>query len=87
MFFSIAIIIVAYLPIFTLQRHEGRIFAPMAYTVVSALAFTGKTAEAEQLAKQRLERLPKDRDALRGGLHVGGDLGVWQAEAVPQEAE
>jgi len=35
--FSILIIIVAHLPIFTLQRHEGRIFAPMAYTVVSAL--------------------------------------------------
>ena len=35
--FSMLIIIVAYLPIFTLQRHEGRIFAPMAYTVVSAL--------------------------------------------------
>jgi len=35
--FSILIIIVAHLPIFTLQRHEGRIFAPMAHTVVSAL--------------------------------------------------
>src|SRR5439155_4549783 len=35
--FSILIIILAHLPIFTLQRHEGRIFAPMAYTVVSAL--------------------------------------------------
>ena len=35
--FSMLIIIVAHLPIFTLQRHEGRIFAPMAYTVVSAL--------------------------------------------------
>ena len=31
------IIIVAHIPIFTLQRHEGRIFAPMAYTVSSAL--------------------------------------------------
>ena len=31
------IIILAHLPIFTLQRQEGRIFAPMAYTVVSAL--------------------------------------------------
>src|SRR3989440_11801728 len=31
------IIIIAHLPIFTLQRHEGRIFAPMAYTVSSAL--------------------------------------------------
>src|SRR5439155_9668134 len=36
-FFSMLIIILAHLPIFTLQRHEGRIFAPMAYTVVSAL--------------------------------------------------
>lgn len=36
-FFSMLIIIVAHIPIFTLQRHEGRIFEPMAYTVVSAL--------------------------------------------------
>jgi cobalt-zinc-cadmium resistance protein CzcA len=36
-FFSILIIIVAHIPIFTLQRHEGRIFAPMAWTVTSAL--------------------------------------------------
>src|SRR6266568_3599804 len=36
-FFSMLIIILAHLPIFTLQRHEGRIFAPMAYTVTSAL--------------------------------------------------
>jgi len=35
--FSVLIIIIAHVPIFTLQRHEGRIFAPMAYTVVSAL--------------------------------------------------
>jgi cobalt-zinc-cadmium resistance protein CzcA len=35
--FSMPIIIVAHIPIFTLQRHEGRIFAPMAYTVCSAL--------------------------------------------------
>ena len=35
--FSMLIIIIAHMPIFTLQRHEGRIFAPMAYTVTSAL--------------------------------------------------
>ncbi len=35
--FSMLIIILAHLPIFALQRQEGRIFAPMAYTVVSAL--------------------------------------------------
>jgi cobalt-zinc-cadmium resistance protein CzcA len=36
-FFSMLIIITAHIPIFTLQRHEGRIFAPMAWTVTSAL--------------------------------------------------
>ncbi len=35
--FALLIIIAAYLPIFSLQRVEGRIFAPMAHTVVSAL--------------------------------------------------
>jgi cobalt-zinc-cadmium resistance protein CzcA len=35
--FSMLIIIVAHVPIFTLQRHEGRIFSPMAWTVSSAL--------------------------------------------------
>jgi cobalt-zinc-cadmium resistance protein CzcA len=35
--FSMLIIIAAHIPIFTLQRHEGRIFAPMAYSVVFAL--------------------------------------------------
>ncbi|BDG08911.1 efflux RND transporter permease subunit [Anaeromyxobacter paludicola] len=35
--FSLGIIIVAYVPIFTLERVEGRIFAPMANTVASAL--------------------------------------------------
>jgi len=36
-FFSIAIIVVAYLPIFTLQSVEGRLFKPMAWTVAFAL--------------------------------------------------
>ncbi len=35
--FSMVIIMVAHLPIFTMQRHEGKIFAPMAYSVVAAL--------------------------------------------------
>ncbi|HEX5656984.1 MAG TPA: CusA/CzcA family heavy metal efflux RND transporter [Polyangiales bacterium] len=35
--FSLLIIIAAYLPIFLLQRVEGRIFAPLAHTVVAAL--------------------------------------------------
>jgi cobalt-zinc-cadmium resistance protein CzcA len=35
--FSMLIIICAHLPIFGLERHEGRIFEPMAWSVVSAL--------------------------------------------------
>ena len=35
--FSMLIIIAAHIPIFTLQRHEGRIFSPMAWSVTSAL--------------------------------------------------
>src|SRR3984885_11570488 len=36
-FFAILVIITAYLPIFTLQRVEGRLFHPMAWTVSFAL--------------------------------------------------
>lgn len=38
-FFSITIIILAYLPIFSLQRVEGKLFSPMAFTL--AFAITG----------------------------------------------
>src|SRR5215471_4244790 len=37
-FYAIAIIMTAYLPIFTLQRVEGKLFKPMAWTVVFALS-------------------------------------------------
>jgi len=36
-FYAVAIIITAYMPIFTLQRVEGKLFKPMAWTVVFAL--------------------------------------------------
>lgn len=36
-FFSISIIIMAYLPIFTFQRIEGKLFSPMAYTLSYAI--------------------------------------------------
>jgi heavy metal efflux system protein len=49
-FYAIAIIITAYLPIFTLQRVEGRLFKPMAWTVsfalLGALAFSMLIAPA-----------------------------------------
>ena len=37
MFYAIVIIITAYLPIFTLERIEGRLFRPMAWTVAFSL--------------------------------------------------
>ncbi len=36
-FFSISIIVLAYLPLFTLQRVEGKLFSPMAYTLSFAV--------------------------------------------------
>lgn len=36
-FFSIAIIILAYLPIFSFERIEGRLFKPMAFTIAYAM--------------------------------------------------
>ncbi|MDD8018874.1 MAG: CusA/CzcA family heavy metal efflux RND transporter [Bacteroidota bacterium] len=36
-FFSVLIIILAYLPLFTLQRVEGKLFSPMAYTLSYAI--------------------------------------------------
>ncbi len=36
-FFSVLIIILAYLPLFTLQRVEGKLFSPMAYTLSFAV--------------------------------------------------
>jgi cobalt-zinc-cadmium resistance protein CzcA len=38
MVFSVSIIVMAYLPIFTLERVEGKLFTPMAFTVAFALA-------------------------------------------------
>ena len=36
-FFSLLILIAAYIPLFALQRVEGRLFSPMAFTVCAAL--------------------------------------------------
>ncbi len=39
-FFAVVIIIAAYLPLFTLQRVEGRLFSPMAYTLSYAVGWS-----------------------------------------------
>jgi cobalt-zinc-cadmium resistance protein CzcA len=38
LFFSLLILVAAYLPLFTLERVERRLFTPMAFTICSALA-------------------------------------------------
>ena len=38
MFFSLLIITISFLPVFTLQAQEGRLFAPLAFTKTYAMA-------------------------------------------------
>jgi len=61
-FFAILIIITAYLPIFTLQRIEGRLFRPMAWTVAFALlgAMTFSILIAPVLASALFRKGVKD---------------------------
>jgi cobalt-zinc-cadmium resistance protein CzcA len=64
--FGVAIIIAVYLPIFTLQGLEGRMFHPMAITVCSALAgslllalFAIPTVSSFVLSRSKQEHSPK----------------------------
>jgi cobalt-zinc-cadmium resistance protein CzcA len=61
-FYAIIIIITAYLPIFTLERVEGRIFRPMAWTVAFALlgALTFSILVAPVLASLLFRRAIRD---------------------------
>jgi cobalt-zinc-cadmium resistance protein CzcA len=62
-FYAIAIIITAYMPIFTLQRVEGRLFRPMAWTVAFALlgAMTFSILIAPVLASTFFRKGVKER--------------------------
>jgi len=66
--YAIAIIILAYLPIFTLQRVEGRLFSPMAWTV--AFALMGAMLLAITLVP------------VLASYFMGGDLKEWHNPAV-----
>jgi heavy metal efflux system protein len=63
-FYAITIIIAAYLPIFSLQKVEGRIFRPMAWTVVFALcgALTFSVLVAPVLASILFRGQVRDRE-------------------------
>jgi cobalt-zinc-cadmium resistance protein CzcA len=62
-FYAIAIIITAYMPIFTLQRVEGRLFRPMALTVAFALlgALTFSILIAPVLASKLFSKGVRER--------------------------
>ena len=62
-FYAIAIIITAYMPIFTLQRIEGGLFRPMAWTVAFALlgAMTFSILIAPVLASTFFRKGVKER--------------------------
>ena len=44
LFFSLLIVTVSFLPVFTLQQQEGRLFAPLAYTKTFAMAWSAVLA-------------------------------------------
>ncbi|MGA7237414.1 MAG: efflux RND transporter permease subunit, partial [Bryobacteraceae bacterium] len=77
-FYAIGIIITAYLPIFTLQSVEGRLFKPMAWTVAFALlgALTGgdaRSAACRHFARHRVGFAAALRDRYRGRTDGGDD--------------
>src|SRR4029077_829955 len=64
--FSMLIIILANIPIFTLQRQEGRIFAPMAYTITAALigSLIFSLTLVPLLCLLLLKKVPREENAL-----------------------
>lgn len=82
--FSMLIIIAAHIPIFALQRHEGRIFQPMALSVTAALigALVFSLTLVPLLAYWMLRRkLPHgDNRVVRSAKRVYGPVLDWALE-------
>jgi Cu(I)/Ag(I) efflux system membrane protein CusA/SilA len=74
LFFSLLIITVSFLPVFTLQAQEGRLFSPLAFTKTYAMA--GAALLAITLVPVlmgyfiRGRILPEDRNPVNRALHV-----------------
>ncbi len=79
-FYAIAIIITAYLPIFTLQAVEGRLFKPMAWTVAFALlgALTFSIIIAPVMASISIQQGRKGVGESRPAL-AQGSLSHWRS--------
>ncbi len=86
-FYAIAIIIITYLPIFTLQRVEGRLFKPMAWTV--AFALLGALVFSILLAPVLVEpSFPQGREGLgESGRCLDHDRLREDAEVDPDAAQ
>lgn len=86
--FGIAIIVAVYIPIFTLDGMEGRMFKPMAFTVVTAvlgsllLALTYVPAVASLALKHDHEERHRVLDALRAAYARGLARAIVHARRV-----
>jgi hypothetical protein len=67
-FFSLIIIVSAYIPLFTLERVERRLFTPMAFTVCYAPRFDAAGADADSRAGDHLFRNARSRG--KPGRHL-----------------
>ncbi len=86
--FGIAIIVAVYIPIFTLDGMEGRMFKPMAFTVVTAvlgsllLALTYVPAVASMVLKHDHEERHRLLDTLRASYARGLARAIYHARRV-----
>jgi Cu(I)/Ag(I) efflux system membrane protein CusA/SilA len=58
LFFSLLVITVSFLPIFTLESQEGRLFGPLAFTEDFAMAAAGCSGDAGAGADDHLRARP-----------------------------
>ena len=54
-FFSLAIIIVSFIPVFLLEAQEGRMFRPLAFTKTFAMVFASTVDHAGARPHERLD--------------------------------
>ncbi len=73
-FFAIAIVIIVFLPLFTLQGVEGTMFRPLAYTI--ALAMLGSLVFSLTVAPVLANALLKRRDRKEGASESSESSGV-----------
>ena len=79
MFFSAAITVAGFVPLFTMQGVEGQIFGPMARTYAYALAgaliatFTVTPVLASLVSAARMSRRPKPSSSARSApIYIAG---------------